>query len=144
MRLSRVSALVAIVAAAALTAVVAVVTDSAAWRGPVGNAVYFGAPALLVLLIGGLVARRPRSKDAERAAAEAARRADELMRSEARARALFINSPDVRTITQETPAGDFIFLDVNDAVLNTFRLSREEIVGKTPYDIYPRAAADEV
>jgi PAS domain S-box-containing protein len=42
------------------------------------------------------------------------------------------------------PDGSFVFLDVNDAVINTFRLPREAFVGKTPYDLYPAAAADEV
>jgi PAS domain S-box-containing protein len=141
-RVSRDSGIIALVGAAALAALVAAVTNGATWRGTVGDYVYFGTPALLLLLVGNQIIRR--TKEAERAAAEASRRADDLVRSEARARALFVNSPDVRTITQEMPDGSFVFLDVNDAVTNTFRLPREAFVGKTPYDLYPAAAADEV
>jgi PAS domain S-box-containing protein len=104
---------------------------------------YFAVPALaaVLLLIRQLLLR---SVEAERIAADAARRADELARSEARARALFINSPDVRTITQEMPDGRFVFVDVNDAIETTFKLKREDVIGKTSADFYPPAMAEEV
>ena len=113
------------------------------WWESTKNTLWFVIPATaLMLLLVTQVLRR--SVAADRSAKEAARRADELARSEARARALFVNSPDVRTITQETEDGRFIFIDVNDAVLETFQWTREQVVGKTAFEIYPAAMAEEV
>jgi PAS domain S-box-containing protein len=112
------------------------------WQGLRGD-VFFFVPTLAVVF---LLVRQSllRSSEAERIAAEAARRAGELARSEARARALFINSPDVRTITQEMPGGRFVFVDVNDAIETAFNLKREDVIGKTAADFYPPAMAEEV
>jgi PAS domain S-box-containing protein len=112
------------------------------WWEDVQSYLWFGViVSILMLTLVGQILRGAGA--AERAAADAARRADALARSEARARALFINSPDVRTITQETDDGRFVFLDVNDAVLNTFRWTRDDLVGKTPFDFYPAPMAEE-
>jgi PAS domain S-box-containing protein len=126
--------------------IAATLSDSALsdlWWQDFSSRLYVIVPALaVVLLLLRLLLRR--SVEAERVAAEAARRADALARSEARARALFINSPDVRTITQEMPDGRFVFVDVNDAIETTFKLKRDDVIGKTSADFYPPAMAEEV
>jgi PAS domain S-box-containing protein len=113
------------------------------WWKDFRDRLYVFVPALAAVL---LLTRQllKRSVEAERIATDAALRADELARSEARARALFINSPDIRTITRETPDGQFVFVDVNDAIETTFNLKRDDVIGKTPADFYPPAMAEEV
>jgi PAS domain S-box-containing protein len=115
----------------------------ARWWGDFQFYLWFAVAATAVMLA--LVIQVLRgAAAAERAAAEAALRVDALARSEARARALFINSPDLRTIVQETADGRFVFLDVNDTLLRTFGWRHEDVIGKSPADFYPPAVADEV
>ena len=110
----------------------------------------------LETLVSALRTRMQRAKDAIDARAEAqlelqalyldletrvAERTKQLSSTEALSRALFANSPDLRSIIRATADGKLVFEDVNDPVLEAFGWQREDIIGRSVNDIYPGEAA---
>lgn len=64
----------------------------------------------------------------------------QLLESEARYKALFLNLPDGAGVTDET--GDRI-IDINNALASRFRKTPEELIGKSWKDLLPKEIYDE-
>ena len=93
-----------------------------------------------IAIVQDITERRLMAEELERRVTERTR---QLAASESRARALFINSPDLRTVVRETESGVFLFEDVNPSVLAALGCSRDEIVGRSVRDICQPAEAEE-
>ena len=93
-----------------------------------------------VAIVQDITQRKLMADELERRVVERTR---QLAASESRARALFVNSPDPRTIIREREPGVFVFEDVNPAALEALGLPRERLIGVRLRDLLGRVAEEE-
>jgi len=93
-----------------------------------------------IAIVQDITERKLMADELERRVAE---RTGQLAASERRACALFMNSPDLRSIVREREPGVFVFDDANPAVLAALGMAREQLVGTTLRDLFGLVAEEE-
>ena len=100
-----------------------------------------GAGQYAVAIVQDITERRQMADQLERRVEERTR---QLAVSEGRARAMFVNSPDIRAVMREAAPGVFTFEDVNPSALEATGLARDQIIGHALREYYPSDIAAEV
>ncbi|MBW8771568.1 MAG: PAS domain S-box protein, partial [Gemmatimonadetes bacterium] len=128
--------LVALALTASLTAYLSVARLGFSVPQTAAQTLLYAADGLIILYAAWLVAKRQRSLDV--ANRELRRLSDESLRSEIRAQQIVDLSPDAFFLADL----DARFTDVNHAACELLGYEREELVGKTIFDIIPSEDAE--